>query len=64
MTGKEITIGAKSYGIDSLSDNAKELLKYIEFVDMEIQQLQNELAIADTARFAYTNAFKREIQSR
>lgn len=63
MAGKEITIGGQSYDLDDMTAPAKELLGFIQFVDLQIQQLQNELAIADTARFAYANAIKRETKS-
>lgn len=62
MSGKEINIGGKTYSVDDLSDRAKEFLGLIQFVDLQIQQLRNELAIADTARLAYSAALKRETQ--
>jgi len=33
----------------------------IQFVDQQIQQLNNEWAVCDTARMAYEAAFKREL---
>ena len=57
---KSITIGGSSYAIDSLSQSAREKLASLRFVESQIQQKQNEWAIADTARFAYAIALKRE----
>ena len=53
-----ITIDGVDYVINDLSDNAKAQLANIQFVDTQIQQLNNELAVADTARIGYTNALK------
>ena len=61
----KITIDGVDYALDDLSDNAKVQLANIQFVDAQIQQLNNELAVADTARIGYANALKtdlREIQ--
>jgi hypothetical protein len=35
----------------------------LSFVEEQIQQRRNELAIADTARLAYQAALKREMQN-
>ena len=56
-----ITIDGKEYKLDDLSDNAKAQFANIQFVDMQIQQLNNELAVADTARIGYTNALKSDL---
>lgn len=57
---KTIEIDGKTYQLDNLSNEAKTQMINIHFVDNQIQQLQNELAVADTARIGYTNALKRE----
>lgn len=62
-TENKITIDDKEYSFDSLSDNAKSQLANIQFVDQQIQQLNNEWAVADTARIGYQQALKREIKS-
>lgn len=46
---------------ENFSDAAKETIASILFVDARLQQLQNEWAVADTARLAYSAALKREI---
>jgi hypothetical protein len=57
----KITIDDVEYNLDELSDNAKAQLMNIQFVDAQLQQLNNELAVSDTARIGYTNALKGEL---
>ena len=56
-----ITIDGVEYPLDGLTENAKQQISNIRFTDSQIQQLNNELAVADTARIGYTNALKAEI---
>ena len=58
---QKITIDDVEYNLDELSDNAKIQLANIQFVDAQLQQLNNEWAVSDTARIGYTNAFKAEL---
>ena len=58
---KKITIDDVEYNLDELSDNAKAQLTSIQFVDEQLQQLNNEWAVSDTARIGYTNALKAEL---
>lgn len=60
-TQNKVTIDGKEYKLDSLSDNAKSQLENIQFTDARLLQLNNELAVSDTARIAYTNALKNEL---
>ena len=46
-----------------MSDNAKAQLASLQFNEAHINRLKNELAIADTAKIAYVNALKRELES-
>ena len=57
----KITIDGTEYSLDNLSDAAKAQLANIQFVDAQIQQLNNEWAVADTARNGYTRALKAEL---
>ena len=57
----KITIDDLEYNLDELSDEAKAQLMNIQFVDAQLQQLNNELAVSDTARIGYTNALKGEL---
>ena len=56
-----ITIDAVEYSSDKLTEAAKAQLDNIEFVDQKIQQLQNELAVANTAGAGYRKAFSTSV---
>lgn len=58
---EKITIDGVEYNLNDLSDNAKTQIANIQFVDAQLQQLDNELAVSDTARIGYTNALKGEL---
>jgi len=51
-----ITIDNKDYDTDNLSDSAKAQLTSLQVTDAEIQRLNIQLAIAQTARNAYAKA--------
>ena len=57
-----VSIDGKDYVLDELSNEAKEQIASLQFVEQQIQQLQNELAISDTARIGYSNAIKKEVE--
>ena len=59
---QKITIDDVEYNLDDLSDDVKSQLSSIQFVDAQLQQLNNEWAVSDTARIGYTNALKRELE--
>ncbi len=59
--GVNINVDGKDYALDSLSDNAKAQLISIQAVDRRIENLQEELAILQTARIAYGNTLKTEL---
>ena len=56
-----ITIDDVEYDLKDLSDHAKAQLANLQFVDAQLQQLNNEWAVSDTARIGYTNALKAEL---
>jgi len=56
-----ITIGDQEYVVGQMNDRALEQLRGIHFCDQQIQQLNNEWAIADTARLGYLQALKLEV---
>ena len=60
-TTEKVTIDGVEYKLDELSDNAKAQIQNIQFVDAQLQQLNSELAVSDTARIGYTNALKVEL---
>ena len=59
---QKISIDGVEYVWDELSDSAKAQVTNIQFVDAQIQQLNNEWAVADTARIGYTRALKAELE--
>ena len=55
-----VNIDGKDYNLDKMSEDAKAQLASIKFVDIMLQQLQNEWAVSDTARLGYTKALQNE----
>lgn len=53
-----IKIDDKDYDLNSLSNEAKEQLASLQFVDNELQRLNAQAAVLQTARMAYANALK------
>lgn len=51
-----ITIDDKEYDFDMLSDEAKNQLGSLQFVDAELARLTAQAAVLQTARIAYSNA--------
>jgi hypothetical protein len=51
-----ITIDEKEYDYDLLSQDAKNQLASLQFVDNEIQRLEAQMAVLQTARNAYSKA--------
>ncbi|HIJ80746.1 MAG TPA: hypothetical protein HPP76_03445 [Desulfuromonadales bacterium] len=53
-----IKIDEKEYELDLLSSAAKQQLVSLQFVDAELQRMNAQIAILQTARIAYANALK------
>jgi hypothetical protein len=53
-----IKIDDKEYDVASLSDEAKNQLTSIQFVDSELARLQAKAAALQTARMAYSKALQ------
>jgi len=56
-----IKIDEKEYELDSLSNQAKEQLASVQFVDAELQRIQAQAAVLQTARAAYVSALKESL---
>ncbi|MEX0429805.1 DUF6447 family protein [Spiribacter insolitus] len=56
-----VTIDGREYDLEKLSDAAKSQLGNIQVTDQEIARLQQQLAIAQTARQAYARALQEEL---
>jgi cell division protein ZapA (FtsZ GTPase activity inhibitor) len=61
-TNKTIRIDDVDYNVDKMSEEAKKLLSTIQFIDQQLNQLQNEFAVSDTARIGYLNALQKELK--
>ena len=59
----KLTLDGKEYDTENLSDNAKAQLASLQFNEVHMNRLRNELAIADTAKIAYTRALKLELEN-
>ena len=57
-----IKIDDVDYDTEDMSTNAKAQLASLQFNEAHIQQLKNEIAIADTAKAAYLRALKAELE--
>jgi len=57
----KIAIDGKNYALKDLSGTAKAQLANLRLVDQEIARLQQQQAIAQTARNAYANALKEQL---
>jgi hypothetical protein len=63
ISEQKIIVDDTEYSMNDLSENAKAQLESIKFVDTQIQQLQNEWAVCDTARIGYTKALHANLKS-
>jgi hypothetical protein len=57
-----ITIDDKEYDLEKLSDATKAQLTSMRLADAEIQRLNIQLAIAQTARNAYALAVRKDLE--
>ncbi len=55
---QKFTIDGKDYVLSEMSQEARDQLQSIQFTDQEIQRLQMQIAIAQTARASYAQALK------
>ena len=58
---RTVTVDGVDYTFENLYDVAKSQIINIQFSDEQISQLQNELAISNTARNGYIRALKNEL---
>lgn len=54
----KVTIDGVEHDIEDFSDQAQNTIRSLQFVEEQLQQRRNELAVADTARVAYLRALK------
>ena len=53
-----IKIDNRDYDLDTLSEEARAQLQSLQFVDAELQRLQAQIAVLQTARMAYAKALQ------
>jgi hypothetical protein len=62
MSKKSINIDNQEYELDKLPPAARQQLANVRVADQEIARLQVQLALAQTARNAYGQALKAELE--
>lgn len=58
----KITVDGVEYNTEDLSDNGKAQLASLQFLEVQMSKLQNEIAVFQTAKSAYVAALKNELQ--
>lgn len=58
-----ITVDGVEYNTEDLSDNGKAQLASLQFLEVQMTKLKNELAVFQTAKGTYTAALKSELES-
>ena len=61
QAGQTLTIDGTEYNLAELSENARAQVTNLRVTDQEIARLQQQLAIAQTARTAYARALSAEL---
>jgi hypothetical protein len=58
----KVTVSGVEYDTETLSDNAKAQLASLQFLEIHIQQIQNEISVYQTARLAYMGSLKKALE--
>lgn len=58
----KITVDGIEYNTEDLSDNGKAQLASLQFLEIQMNKLQNEIAVFQTAKAAYLAALKVELE--
>lgn len=58
----KITIDDVEYNTEDLSDNGKAQLASLQFLEVQMNKLKNEIAVYQTAKSAYVTALKNELE--
>jgi hypothetical protein len=58
----KITVDGIDYNTEDLSDNGKAQLASLQFLEVQMNKLQNEIAVFQTAKAAYIAALKAELE--
>jgi hypothetical protein len=60
----KITVDNIEYNSEDLTDNGKAQLASLQFLEVQVNKLQNEIAVYQTARNAYVSALKAELEEK
>ena len=58
----KITVDGIDYNTEDLSENGKAQLASLQFLEVQMNKLQNEIAVFQTAKAAYIAALKAELE--
>ena len=58
----KITVDGIDYNTEDLSDNGKAQLASMQFLDVQLNKIQGEIAVYQTARNSYVAALKAELE--
>ena len=58
----KITVDGMEYNTEELTDNGKAQLASLQFLEVQMKKLQNEIAVYQTARNSYAAALKVELE--
>ena len=58
----KITVDGIEYHTEDLSDNGKAQLASLQFLEMQMTKLRNEIAVYETAKRAYSLSLKQELE--
>lgn len=59
----KVTIDGVEYDTANLSDNGKAQLASLQFLEVQMNKLQSEIAVYQTAKGAYNAALKAELET-
>ena len=59
----KITVDGVEYNTEDLSDNGKAQLASLQFLEVQMNKLQNEISVFQTAKAAYVAALKVELEN-
>ena len=62
MQMPKITVDDIEYNTEDLSDNGKAQLASLQFLEVQMSKLRNEIAVYQTAKNAYVTALKAELE--
>jgi hypothetical protein len=58
----KLTVDGTEYDTENLSTNGKAQLASLQFLEVQMQKLKNEIAVYQTARAGYAAALKVELK--